>query len=107
MSQSKDLLSKFLCQMTGEEFLQLNELRASDHQTSMPTSHSYAQGVSDLAEKIGCCQSTIYALKKLGVLEDAIVSQIGRRIVFDVEKARILADDYQRTQRKERHADRG
>ena len=54
MSQSKDLLSKFLCQMTGEEFLQLNELRASDHQTPMPVSHSYAHGVSELAEKIGC-----------------------------------------------------
>ncbi|MCQ2179035.1 MAG: DUF3853 family protein [Bacteroidales bacterium] len=93
--------------MTGEEFLQLNELRTSDHQTPMPVSHSYAHGVSELAEKIGCCQSTIYTLKKQGILEDAIVSQIGRRIVFDVEKARILADEYQRTQRDKRHADRG
>lgn len=31
-----------------------------------------------------------------GVFRDAIVSRIGRRIVFDVEKARELADDFVR-----------
>ena len=30
-----------------------------------------------------------------GILRLAIVSRIGRRIVFDVETARRLADDYQ------------
>ena len=30
-----------------------------------------------------------------GVLREAIVSRIGRRIVFDVDKVRKLADEYQ------------
>jgi hypothetical protein len=30
-----------------------------------------------------------------GILKDAIVSRIGRRIVFDVDKARDLATQYQ------------
>jgi hypothetical protein len=34
-----------------------------------------------------------------GVLREAIVSRIGRRIVFDVDKARKLADEYQATRK--------
>lgn len=30
-----------------------------------------------------------------GILRPAVVSRIGRRIVFDVDTARRLADDYQ------------
>ena len=41
-------------------------------------------------------------LKKEGVLDDAIVSQVGRKIIFNVGKARALADEYQRAQRESR-----
>jgi hypothetical protein len=44
----------------------------------------------------------VYTLKKIGVLDSAIVSQIGKRIVFDVNKARILADEYQKSRRAAR-----
>ena len=62
----------------------------------------YAHGITELSQKIGCCQSTIYMLKKEGVLDDAIVSQVGRKIIFNVGKARALADEYQRAQRESR-----
>ena len=39
-------------------------------------------------------------LKKEGVLDEAIVSQVGRKIILNVGKARALADEYQRTQRE-------
>ena len=39
-------------------------------------------------------------IKKEGVLDDAIVSQVGRKIIFNVGKARALADEYQRAQRE-------
>ncbi|MCQ2180274.1 MAG: hypothetical protein MJY91_09275, partial [Bacteroidales bacterium] len=65
-----------------------------------------ALGVHALAVELGCSDSTIYALMRApreedgsaeggGVLKTAIVSRIGRRIVFDVDKARKLADEYQ------------
>ena len=98
------LLGKPLWQMTGEEFLQLNELTRG---SSNPTTENnepklYAHGINELATKLGCCQSTVYSLKKLGILDSAIVSQIGKRIVFDVHRARELADEYQKSQREAR-----
>ncbi len=103
-NNTQDLLQKPIWQMTGEEFLQLNQLSRSSADNSreegQPT--AYAHGIGELAQMIGCCQSTIYTLKKLGVLDEAIVSQIGKRIVFDVNKARILADGYQKSQREAR-----
>ncbi len=98
------LLEKPLWQMTGEEFLQLNELtRGSLNPTTENNEPKlYAHGVNELATMLGCCQSTVYALKKIGVLDKAIVSQIGKRIIFDVHKARELADEYQKSQRDQR-----
>ena len=98
------LLDKPLWQMTGEEFLQLNEMTRnnSSHSKEDSAPKLYAHGINELASKLGCCQSTVYSLKKLGILDSAIVSQIGKRIVFDVNKARILADEYQKSQREAR-----
>ena len=95
------LLAKPIWQMTGEEFLQLNELNINSVVSTAQAAGSvqYAHGISELSQMIGCCQSTIYVLKKEGVLDGAVVSQIGRRIIFDVDKARVLADEYQRQRR--------
>ena len=62
----------------------------------------YAYGIQELSDYIGCCQSTIYDLKKKGVLDEAIVSHVGRKIVFDAEKARVLASEYQSDQRQKK-----
>lgn len=98
------LLSKPLCMMTGEEFLQLNELTRTPQGVETTPNHPvYAQGVEELADKIGCSQSTVYSLKRQGILDDAIVSNIGRKIIFDVVKARDLADIYQKSAREKRH----
>jgi len=103
-SKSNYLLEKPLWQMTGEEFLQLNELTRSSSNSQQENNETkvYAHGINELATKLGCCQSTVYSLKKLGILDSAIVSQIGKRIVFDVHRARELADEYQKSQREAR-----
>ena len=96
------LLAKPIWQMTGEEFLQLNELGRENAAAGEEPKEviEYAHGITELSQKIGCYQSTIYMLKKEGVLDDAIVSQVGRKIIFNVGKARALADEYQRAQRE-------
>ena len=69
---------------------------------------STTKSIEGLLEKP--VESTIYALMRApreedgsnvggGVLREAIVSRIGRRIVFDVDKARKLADGYQSTKK--------
>lgn len=58
-------------------------------------------GIQALAAYIGCCPSTIYELKKNDVLRPAIVSQVGKKIVFNAPLARDLADAYKRRKRGE------
>lgn len=102
------LLTKPIWQMTGEEFLQLNELNRDGAAPDAAPAETvqYAYGITELSQAIGCCQSTIYALKKEGVLDGAIVSQVGRKIIFNIGKARALADEYQKEQRELRRVER-
>ena len=89
------LLQKPLWQMTGEEYCQLTHyaLSLSPNTGSSPAPPGQkALGVHALAVELGCSDSTVYALMRL---RPAVVSRIGRRIVFDVDTARRLADDYQ------------
>lgn len=51
-------------------------------------------GTKELAAHLSCCESTIYALRRDGVLDDAVISQIGRRIVYNIDRARELANEY-------------
>ena len=104
------LLGKPLWQMTGEEYCQLTHYALSLSPNTGSSSPSppgqKALGVHALAVELGCSDSTVYSLMRTpreedgsadggGILLPAIVSRIGRRIVFDVETARRLADDYQ------------
>lgn len=107
------LLEKPVYMMTGEEYLELTHyaLANSPNAANRPAQAGQkALGVHALAVELGCSDSTIYALMRApreedgsaiggGVLREAIVSRIGRRIVFDVDKARKLADGYQSTKK--------
>ena len=97
------LLAKPIWQMTGEEFLRLNELgRENAAAGEEPKEvNEYAHGISELSQKIGCCQSTIHMLKKEGVLDEAIVSQVGRKIILNVGKARAAARIVQQETRQD------
>ena len=99
------LLEKPLWQMTGEEYCQLTHYAFSltpNAGSSQAPIGQKALGIHALAVELGCSDSTVYGLMRTpreedgsfeggGVLKDAIVSRIGRRIVFDVDKARELA----------------
>ena len=107
MTHIDGLLEKPLWQMTGEEYCQLTHYALSlsagtGNGVNQPQSGQKALGVHALAIELGCSDSTVYSLMRTpreedgsseggGVLKRAIVSRIGRRIVFDVDKARELA----------------
>lgn len=98
------LMDKPVWQMSGKEFCMLTQY-ATDNASSKPsaaTAKTRVIGIKDLASYLGCCESTIYTIKRLGILDPAIVSQIGKRIVFDAERARELADQFQKSQREQR-----
>lgn len=101
------LLAMPLWQMTGEEYLALHtyacnnnrNTKLAETQTSIKVT-----GVRALADYLQCCESTIYSLLRHKVLDSAIISRIGKRIVFDGEVARHCANDYQEQQRAQRSA---
>lgn len=86
------ILDKLVLQMTGSELLQVIDLvKASRPESTEENGPRYVYGISALSEFIGCSPSTIYSLKKEGVLDPAIVSRVSKRIVFDGPMARRLA----------------
>lgn len=93
-TEIKNLLDKPVWQMTGKEFYQLACYALEGNVTTGTTKGVCVTGVHALAEYLDCCDSTVYALKRNGVLDGAVISQIGRKIVFDGEKARELAVEY-------------
>lgn len=87
------LKEKPLWQMTGEEFLQLQkEQERSAHLPNSPTEHNrkYVYGIPGIAEIFGCSIPTANRIKKSGKISKAI-TQIGRKIIVDVELALELA----------------
>ena len=58
-------------------------------------------GALELAEYLSCSESQIAKLRKQGVLDEAIVSHIGKKTVYDAEKARELAVEYMSTKQED------
>ena len=90
------LLKCPLWRMTGDDLVVLlphalrNENPGSVGQVVKVT------GIHALANHIACSDSTVYMLRREDVLDDAVISKIGKRIVFDAEKARQLAVTYKK-----------
>ena len=109
INKIEGLLQKPLWQMTGEEYCQLTHYALSlspNAGSSQAPTEQRALGIHALAVELGCSDSTVYSLMRTprkedgsseggGILREAIVSRIGRRIVFDVDKARELAKQSQ------------
>ena len=103
MVNVKNLLDKPLWQMTGSEYVALHAYACSTHTEGPEASQvTRVQGVQAVAEYCACSPSQIAKLLREGVLESAILSRIGKSIVFDGDKARSLANDYQMQQRTSR-----
>lgn len=97
------LLATPLWQMTGEDFVSLTKFSRADN-NSAQSQPIHITGVHALAQYLHCSDSTIFMLRRIGIIEPAIVSQIGKVIVFDGEKARELAYEFQKSQRATRKA---
>ena len=80
--------------MTGEEFIFLSK-HASGQAEAQPrpitdTERKYEYGILGIAKLFGCSLPTANRIKKSGKIDKAI-TQIGRKIIVDVELALELA----------------
>ena len=89
-----DLLHKPITVMSGQEFAKILHVLFKQYCDKGKTEKKYVHGVSELSAYIGCCPSTIFNLKQKGVLDEAVVSRVGKKIVFDADKAWELASKY-------------
>lgn len=95
----EDLLGKMIVQLSCREFCALTRYAAEGLIPPTPVQPIQAVGIHALAEALGCSVSCLYAMKAKGVLDDSVISHIGKKVVFDVNKARVLASNYQETMR--------
>ena len=93
------LKEKMIWQMTGEEFLLLQQQGTSDTSFSsasrLPSVNpspekKYVYGISGIARLFGCSLPTANRIKQSGKIDKAIV-QIGRKIIVDANLALELA----------------
>ena len=90
------LLQTPVCMMSGEELAFLfNNLgvlnRDKKPESSIPSpDRKLAYGIKGIAETFGCSIPTANRIKKSGIINKAI-SQLGRKIVIDVDLALELA----------------
>ena len=86
----EQLLKLPLWQYTGEQLLELLSSRAEAPQPKVHPDNGkereYLYGVDGICQLLGCSKSTANRVKSRGYLKDAI-TQIGRKIIIDVELA--------------------
>lgn len=88
-----ELKQKPVWQMTGEEFLFLQQNGEQNIRIISPTANpnkKYVYGIHGIAQLFGCSMPTAHRIKKSGKINSAI-SQIGRKIIIDAELALELA----------------
>lgn len=79
--------------MTGEEFLSLQNQPKSESESKTETKQTtkkFVYGLRGLASLFGCSIPTANRIKQSGKIDKAI-TQIGRKIIVDVELALELA----------------
>ena len=87
----RDLLSKPVWQMTGEEFIFLNRHALQGSGTKPAHKEKkYVYGIGGIARLFGCSIPTANRIKKSGRINRAI-TQIGRKIIVDADMALELA----------------
>jgi hypothetical protein len=100
---TEELKSKPLWQMTGEEFLALQQgfFAKEQPETNVPDSASnarYVYGLKGIAELFDCSISTANRIKTSGTIDKAI-KQIGRKIIVDAPHALTLIESKKRGRR--------
>ena len=90
----ENLKSKLLWQMTGAEFIELqnaySQTAPEEKATGINSKENYVYGLQGLAQLFGCSIPTANRIKQSGKIDKAI-TQIGRKIIINANIALELA----------------
>lgn len=97
-----ELLNTPICKMDGKDLVYLIKSVTSDQlcqmrngsykEESVSKEHKLVYGIAGIAHIFGCSIPTASRIKASGVINGAI-TQVGRKIVVDVDKALALAKE--------------
>lgn len=90
-----EMLNTPICKMDGKDFVYLIKAVLCNQLDNPPINPKeekkhYVFGFNGIAQLFGCSKSTAARIKNSGVINDAI-TQVGRKIIVDAEKALSLA----------------
>ena len=97
----KQLVQKPIAMMTGEEltFLLNSSMEAkANEQTPVVQKRTY-YGIEGIAQVFGCSVPTANRIKRSGII-DAAITQVGRKIIVDADKALALAKEAEANKEK-------
>lgn len=81
--------------MTGSEFSEMLRQTISDSLIQHHLGHrKVAHGLNELKEYLGCGKTRLVELGKLGILDEAIISSVGKQKLYDVDKALSAVSKY-------------
>ena len=90
-----EMLNTPVCKMDGKDLVYLikgvlsEQIKQPPLESQKEEKH-FVYGVMGIAQLFGCSKSTAARIKNSGVISDAI-TQVGRKIIVDVDKALSLA----------------
>lgn len=99
------LLDQHLFEMKGNDIVSLWRYAITAGTANAPIATTQAIGINALADALSCSASQIYNLNKAHMLDDAVISRIGRRIVYDVDKARAAANNWMASRKNNKPAE--
>ena len=97
-----DLLGRPLWQMTGKECYDLIRYAIGNGVNLERVARRKVIGIPALAKELSCSPSQLYEVQRNGKLKEAICSRIGRTPTYEVEKARLIAENYMAEKRAKR-----
>lgn len=100
----EELLGRPLWQLTCQEYVALmrhllSECGSTGNESAPPRQ---AIGMTALAKALGCSTSLLYGIRHNVNFEEAVISRIGRKEVYDIETARKIANDFMKREREAR-----
>ena len=100
----EDLLGRPLWQLSCAEYLALMRYLLAEYGsvTSESAPPRQAIGMTALAKALGCSTSLLYGIRHNVNFEEAVISRIGRKEVYDIEIARKIANDFMKREREAR-----
>ncbi len=94
MDEINKLLNTRLLDLDGRQYLALQAYANNFNSRPVAVERAQAIGIAQLAQALHCSVSQVAKMRREGILDDAVISRLGRNIIFDIRKAENAANKW-------------